>query len=87
MNNQFYAEVDGKFAPIGKIESIELDEETEEFCSRLGQTESFKCEVELKAEGNKNPNRLFMSGFNKGYYNGLTLKEDGYLSPENGWVK
>lgn len=83
--NNFCVEVDGKFVPLGHIDEMELTSVEEKDIRALGQTESFECKLEI--EGNKNPNRLFMSGFNKGYYNGLTLKEDGYLSPENGWVK
>lgn len=90
IDSVFYVDVNGEYKPLGHIEEVEL---TTEECSDdlkdryLGSNEmSFEIPIESIQCGNKNPYRFLASGGDKGRYNGMTLKEDGYLSAENGWI-
>lgn len=91
---ELYYCVDGEYKKLGKVENIPtlsaVELENDELANRYVNMDSWKQEIEFKGklecEGNKNPRRMIMSGGDKGLYNSLTLKEDGYLSPENGWV-
>ena len=90
--SDLYFFVDGEYKKLGSVDKIPVltDEELEndELAKRFIDFKSYEIEFEGKfeCEGNKNQMRMIMSGGDKGLYNALTLKEDGYLSPENGWV-
>ena len=90
--SDLYFFVDGEYKKLGSVDKIPVltDEELENdgLAKRFIDFKSYEIEFEGKfeCEGNKNPIRMIMSGGDKGLYNALTLKEDGYLSPENGWV-
>lgn len=92
MSDLYYC-VDGEYKKLGRVDNIPVltDEELEndELAKRFIDSKSYEIEFKGKfeCEGNKNPIRMIMSGGDKGLYNALTLKEDGYLSPKNGWVE
>lgn len=77
-----YYSVDGEhFEKLGHISEIEeLSAEEEEIAERLYVSESFKCSIP-ESEGDK----LLRSILGQSAYNSMKLKQDGYLSPENGW--
>lgn len=91
MSDLYYC-VDGEYKKLGSVEKIpvltDAELENDELAKRFIDFKSDEIEFEgkIECEGNKNPIRMIMSGGDKGVYNSLTLKEDGYLSPENGWV-
>lgn len=87
----FYKNDDGEYKSLGNIEDIptlsseDLETEDEWVRNFVNGTEmSFECQIEL--ENGKNLGRFLRAGCDRGRYNGLTLKEEGYLNPENGWV-
>lgn len=73
-----YYSVDGRIEKLGHISDIELTPEEEEIAERLYVSESFECSI---SEGDK----LLRSILGQSAYNSMKLKQDGYLSPENGW--
>lgn len=80
-----YYSVDGEhFEKLGKISDIEilsdteLTPEEEEIVDRLYVSESFECSI---SESDK----LLRSILGQSSYNSMKLKQDGYLSPKNGW--
>lgn len=80
-----YYSVDGEhFEKLGKISDIEIMSDTEltpeeeEIAERLYVSESFECSI---SESDK----LLRSILGQSSYNSMKLKQDGYLSPENGW--
>lgn len=93
MSDLYYC-VDGEYKKLGKIEEIpvltdeeiENDELAKSFVNMSNFTQEMSFDVKIECEGDKNPIRMLMSGGDKGRYNALTLKEDGYLSPKNGWL-
>ena len=90
MGKIFFGTLDGKeIGSLDTISEVELTAENEksDFLSR--HSESFECEMKLESVncGAKDPYRFLASGCDQGRYNGMTLKEDGYLSPKNGWIK
>lgn len=56
----------------------ELTPEEEEIADRLSVEESFSFSISDK-------DRLVRSMLGQSAYNSMKLKQDGYLSPENGW--
>lgn len=79
-----YYSVDGRVEKLGKISDIEimseLTPEEEEIVDRLYVSESFECSIP-ESEGDK----LLRSILGQSAYNSMKLRQDGYLSPENGW--
>ena len=92
MSDLYYC-LGGEYKKLSRVDSIPVltDEELEndELAKRFIDSKSYEIEFKgnFECEGNKNPIRMIMSGGDKGLYNALTLKEEGYLSPENGWVE
>ena len=78
----------GVFHKVNEIQDITALTETSIDKSQMINTESmsitFTGEI-LDADG-KNAIRKLIAGGDRGIYNGLTLKEDGYLSIENAWL-
>lgn len=89
MGKVYFGTPDGKMlGTIGEIKDIDLTPEESGIDDMFkGGSESFECEIEIKAKGGLDPFKYLMSGGDKGRYNGMVLKEDGYLSPENGWIR
>lgn len=92
MDDFYYKDDKGEYKKVGSLENIAIssseDLETEDEWVRnfINGTEmSFECQMEL--ENGKDLGRFLRAGCDKGRYNGLTLKEEGYLSPENGWIE
>lgn len=76
-----YYSVDGEnFEKLGHVSDIELTPEEEEIAERLYVSESFECSIP-ESEGDK----LLRSILGQSAYNSMKLRQDGYLSPENGW--
>lgn len=73
---------DGRIQPLGEISEMEL--------TALDDSTDYKsfldCEpIEISCDfGNTDILRAVLS---QGEYNAYVLKRDGYLSPENGWIK
>ena len=91
MGKIYFGTPDGKeLRPLDEIKTIELTPEESGSDDRLrfyeGRSDSFRCELELKSENGLDPYRVLASGGNRGLYNGMTLKEEGKLTPENGWI-
>lgn len=77
---EIYCSVDGKVGKLGYISDIELTPEEEEIADRLSVEESFSFSI---PESDKD--RLVRSILGQSSYNSMKLRQDGYLSPENGW--
>lgn len=73
--------IDGEhFEKIGHVSDIELTAEEEEIAERLFVSDSFEFSIP-ESESDK----LLRSILGQSAYNSMKLKQDGYLSPENGW--
>ena len=78
---KFLYSVDGEhFEKMGYVSDIELSAEEEEIAERYYVSDSFEVSIP-KSESDK----LFRSILGQSAYNSMKLKQDGYLSPENGW--
>ena len=91
MGKVYIGTPDGKeLSPLGEIKEIDLTSEESgiEYTGFLKGSETFECKVDLSVVGHEglDPMRYLCSGGDKSMYNAMTLKEDGYLSPKNGWV-
>jgi len=86
MSELYYKTENGEFKPLGHLESVDLevsDEDSEKF-SRIWQSESWECEIQI--ENPEEFEKKVVFGGDRGRYNGHKLQKDGYLSPENGWL-
>lgn len=73
--------IDGEhYEKLGYVSDIELTAEEEEIAERLFVSESFDFSIS-ESERDK----LQRSVLGQSSYNSMKLKQDGYLSPENGW--
>lgn len=84
-----YFERDGEFHKLSEIKDCDLEViEHGKYADKLslfsGESMSFTGIVE--DQNGRNVVRMIMSGGDKGIYNGLTLKEEGYLNPRNAWL-
>ena len=77
---EIYCSVDGRVEKLGHISDIELTPEEEEIVERLSTEETFNFSI-TESEQDK----LLRSMLGQSSYNSMKLKQDGYLSPENGW--
>lgn len=75
--------VDGEhFEELGHITDIELSAEEEEIAERFFTPDTIELTMqapELNMDG------LVRSMLGQSAYNSMKLRQDGYLSPENGW--
>lgn len=76
---KFLYSVDGEHL-LGHVTDIELSAEEEEIAERYYVSDSFEVSIP-KSESDK----LFRSILGQSAYNSMKLRQDGYLSPENGW--
>lgn len=80
---KFLYSVDGEhFEELGHVTDIELSAEEEEIAERFFVPDSIELTVqapELNMDG------LVRSMLGQSAYNSMKLRQDGYLSPENGW--
>lgn len=91
MGKIYLGTIDGEeLHPLCEIKDSELslgkDEEMRNFIKRP-RTSTFTLKCEITGPEGLNSERFFKSGMDQGTYNSMTLKEEGYLSPENGWIK
>ena len=75
--------VDGEhFEELGHVSDIELSAEEEEIAERFFAPDT----IELTAQAPElNMDGLVRNMLGQSAYNSMKLREDGYLSPENGW--
>ena len=75
--------VDGEhFEELGHVSDIELSAEDEEIAERFFAPDT----IELTAQAPElNMDGLVRNMLGQSAYNSMKLREDGYLSPENGW--
>lgn len=81
----FFYETEDGYRAVGEISELELSAETvedDEIRSRFLDSKSM--EMTAKIEDVDRLERLLLG---QSRYNAMVLKRDGYLSPENGWVK
>lgn len=80
---KFLYSVDGEhFEELGHVTDIELSAEEEEIAERFFTPDSIEFTMqapELDMDG------LVRSMLGQSAYNSMKLRQDGYLSPENGW--
>ena len=82
-----YYETEEGFKPLGTISEIELTAETIED-NEIKQRFFDSKPIEITATiDEKSADRLERAILGQSAYNAKRLKEDGYLSPENGWIK
>ena len=82
-----YYETEEWLKPLGTISEIELTAETiedDEIKQRF--FDSKPIEITVTIDG-KSADRLERAILGQSAYNAKRLKKDGYLSPENGWIK
>lgn len=77
---EIYCSVDGKVGKLGYISDIELTPEEEEIAERLSTEETFSFSISESEQ-----DKLLRSMLGQSSYNSMKLKQDGYLSPKNGW--
>lgn len=78
---KFLYSVDGEhFEELGHVTDIELSAEEEEIAERLYVSDSFEFSIP-ESESDK----LLRSILGQSSYNSMKLRQDGYLSPKNGW--
>ena len=75
--------VDGEhFEELGHVSDIELSAKEEEIAERFFAPDT----IELTAQAPElNMDGLVRNMLGQSAYNSMKLREDGYLSPENGW--
>lgn len=80
---KFLYSVDGEhFEELGYVPEIELSAEEEEIAERFFSPDP----IELTAQAPElNMDGLVRSMLGQSAYNSMKLRQDGYLSPENGW--
>lgn len=80
---KFLYSVDGEhFEELGHVTDIELSAEEEEIAERFFMPDT----IELTAQAPElNMDGLVRSMLGQSAYNSMKLRQDGYLSPENGW--
>lgn len=93
LDHIFVSTPGGELHELGEISEADISLSEEE----IKRSDSlFSSEIELKgemkltmAEGKRelNPYRYLASGGDKSAYNAMTLREEGYLSPKNGWIE
>ena len=85
----YFGTPDGKeVKPLGEVKEIELSSEESEDMETCGKAGSFECKFKLEErEDGLNPYRILASGFDRSTYNSMTLREEGKLTPENGWLE
>lgn len=80
---KFLYSVDGEhFEELGYVTDIELSAEEEEIAERFFTPDPIELTVqapELNMDG------LVRNMLGQSAYNSMKLRQDGYLSPENGW--
>lgn len=82
-----YLKDNGEFKKVSKIdESILLSDESLEEVSAIGSSIEMTFTGEIIDKDGLNVIRKIRSGGDRGIYNGLTLKEEGELSPLNAWL-
>ena len=84
---KMYAYLDGEYQPIGEISEGELKVDETEECEikkRYLSSEPLELQATITPEVIDKLERRLLG---QGAYNAKVLKRDGYLSPENGWVK
>lgn len=91
MGDIYFGTYDGKEVhKLGYISDIELasEESVDDVKRRFldDRIEFSGCELQLKHKDGLDPWKYLASGGNRGVYNGLVLKEEGYLSSKNGWI-
>ena len=80
---KFLYSVDGEhFEELGHVTDIELSAEEEEIAERFFVPDS----IELTAQAPElHMDGLVRNMLGQSAYNSMKLRQDGYLSPENGW--
>ena len=80
---KFLYSVDGEhFEELGHVTDIELSAEEEEIAERLYMSEPVEITAQVEA---LDMDGLVRSMLGQSAYNSMKLRQDGYLSPENGW--
>lgn len=78
MDGLILRDSDGDYKKLGDVSDRELTRE--EKLERFFGTEAFEFSV-------SEPDKLLRCVLGQSSYNAMKLKEDGYLSPENGWLE
>ena len=93
LDHIFVSTPDGEIHELGELSEADIslsEEEVKKSDSLFSSEIEFKCEMELTMAEDKrklNPYRFLASGGDKSAYNAMTLREEGYLSPKNGWIE
>lgn len=81
---RIYFETENGFKEIGKAENIELSAEEIDGDEVKRYFNSEPIEMTVRIENIDRFERMLLG---QSAYNAMKLRKDGYLSPENGWVK
>lgn len=80
---KFLYSVDGEhFEELGHVTDIELSAEEEEIAERFFVPDTIELTAQVEA---LDMDGLVRSMLGQSAYNSMKLRQDGYLSPENGW--
>ena len=80
---KFLYSVDGEhFEELGHVTDIELSAEEEEMAERLYMSEPVEITAQVES---LDMDGLVRSMLGQSAYNSMKLRQDGYLSPKNGW--
>lgn len=84
-----YFERDGQYYKVNEIKDCDLqvvEQGKYHDIVRNFTTEEMSFTGIVEDKHGRNVVRMICSGGDRGLYNGLTLKEEGYLSPKNAWL-
>ena len=83
---EFYISDGTKFQKLNSISEVELETSEESDFHWNSKPMTFECDCEVLDSDGLNAIRKLIAGGDKGIYNGLTLRDEGYLSPKNAWL-
>lgn len=83
---ELYVEHNGEYKKLESISDIEIDDSEMEKISAIGDPITMAIKGEIIDKDGLNAIREIASGFDRGIYNGMTLKEEGELTPKNAWL-
>lgn len=88
MGKLYFGTLDGKeLKPLETINEAELSVDSDDGIYHFLKNESFEAKITLEHSGGLDPYRVLASGGDRSTYNALTLREEGKLTPRNGWLE
>lgn len=91
MSKLFFGSLDGRqlhpFNTIPEIDIVNSSVDPDENTMKFLNNESISFSLTFEEESVQNIMKHIVYGGDRGRYNGYVLRRDGYLSPDNAWMK